>query len=82
MRYVCLRHEALFLLRYLPAGVRIWNDANIPVMWWRVVLMQMVKDKITLCREMLPETAGVDRDAAFSEVVGFLEVRSSARCPG
>lgn len=36
--------------------------------------MQMVKDKITLCREMLPETAGVDRDAAFSEVVGFLEV--------
>lgn len=36
--------------------------------------MQMVKDKITLCREMLPETAGVDRDPAFSEVVGFLEV--------
>lgn len=35
----------------------------------------MVKDKITLCREMLPQTAGVERDAAFSEVVGFLEVR-------
>lgn len=33
----------------------------------------MVKDKITLCREMLPESAGVERDAAFSEVVGFLE---------
>lgn len=39
-----------------------------------MVGVQMVKDKITLCREMLPETAGVDRDAAFSEVVGFLEV--------
>eukprot|EP00903_Cladosiphon_okamuranus_P005348 g5344.t1 len=35
--------------------------------------LQMVKDKITLCRQMLPESAGVDRDAAFSEVVGFLE---------
>ncbi|CAM9711501.1 unnamed protein product [Pylaiella littoralis] len=35
--------------------------------------LQMVKDKINLCREMLPETAGVERDAAFSEVVGFLE---------
>ncbi|CAM9576659.1 unnamed protein product, partial [Scytosiphon promiscuus] len=35
--------------------------------------LQMVKDKITLCREMLPESAGVDMDPAFSEVVGFLE---------
>lgn len=33
----------------------------------------MVKDKITLCREMLPESAGVDKDPALSEVVGFLE---------
>lgn len=38
------------------------------------MLIQMVKDKITLCREMLPQTAGVDKDPAFSEVVGFLEV--------
>lgn len=37
------------------------------------MFVQMVKDKINLCREMLPETAGVERDAAFSEVVGFLE---------
>ncbi|CAN0339365.1 unnamed protein product [Ectocarpus sp. 12 AP-2014] len=35
--------------------------------------LQMVKDKITLCREMLPESAGVDKDPALSEVVGFLE---------
>ncbi|CAM9649689.1 unnamed protein product [Ectocarpus fasciculatus] len=35
--------------------------------------LQMVKDKITLCREMLPESAGVDKDPAMSEVVGFLE---------
>lgn len=34
---------------------------------------QMVKDKITLCRQMLPESAGVDKDDALSEVVGFLE---------
>lgn len=33
----------------------------------------MVKDKITLCRQMLPESAGVDNDGALSEVVGFLE---------
>lgn len=33
----------------------------------------MVKDKITLCRQMLPESAGVNHDEAFSEVVGFLE---------
>lgn len=39
-----------------------------------VSCVQMVKDKITLCREMLPESAGVDKDPAFSEVVGFLEV--------
>eukprot|EP00904_Undaria_pinnatifida_P013217 jgi/Undpi1/9025/HiC_scaffold_26.g11485.m1 len=35
--------------------------------------LQMVKDKITLCRQMLPESAGVDKDDALSEVVGFLE---------
>lgn len=34
---------------------------------------QMVKDKITLCRQMLPESAGVEHDDALSEVVGFLE---------
>lgn len=33
----------------------------------------MVSDKITLCRQMLPESAGVDKDEALSEVVGFLE---------
>lgn len=37
------------------------------------MFVQMVKDKITLCRQMLPESAGVERDATFSEVVGFLE---------
>ena len=36
-------------------------------------MLQMVKDKITLCRQMLPESAGVDKDDALSEVVGFLE---------
>lgn len=39
------------------------------MMYWA----QMVKDKITLCRQMLPESAGVDNDEALSEVVGFLE---------
>lgn len=33
----------------------------------------MVKDKITLCRQMLPESAGVEKDEALSEVLGFLE---------
>lgn len=33
----------------------------------------MVSDKITLCRQMLPESAGVSKDDALSEVVGFLE---------
>lgn len=33
----------------------------------------MVKDKITLCRQMLPESPGVEHDEALSEVVGFLE---------
>lgn len=33
----------------------------------------MVKDKITLCRQMLPESPGVEEDDALSEVVGFLE---------
>lgn len=45
----------------------LWNSGEL------IAFVQMVKDKITLCREMLPESAGVDKDPAFSEVVGFLE---------
>lgn len=33
----------------------------------------MVSDKITLCRQMLPQSEGVEKDEALSEVVGFLE---------
>uniref|UniRef100_A0A7S2W1F0 VHS domain-containing protein n=1 Tax=Rhizochromulina marina TaxID=1034831 RepID=A0A7S2W1F0_9STRA len=32
-----------------------------------------VEEKIKLCREMLPESPGIEHDEALSEVVGFLE---------
>lgn len=60
--------NTVLLVIFCPAIV--WYDDAAP---WSVVIGQMVKDKITLCREMLPESAGVDKDPALSEVVGFLE---------
>ena len=55
--------------RYTLPGILNTNGA------WGVAFPspQMVKDKIILCRQMLPESAGVGKDEALSEVVGFLE---------
>jgi hypothetical protein len=33
----------------------------------------VVGEKVKLCREMLPQSAGVDHDETLAEVVGFLE---------
>jgi len=33
----------------------------------------VVEEKVKLCREMLPESRGIEQDEALSEVIGFLE---------
>lgn len=35
--------------------------------------IQVVQEKIDLCRDMLPESPGIEQDEALAEVVGFLE---------
>ncbi|CAN0078535.1 unnamed protein product [Ascophyllum nodosum] len=57
----------------LGGGVKEAPEASPQTMEKLEVDLQMVKDKIILCRQMLPESAGVGKDEALSEVVGFLE---------
>jgi len=35
--------------------------------------LKVVEEKVKLCREMLPQSAGVEHDETLAEVVGFLE---------
>jgi hypothetical protein len=35
--------------------------------------LEVVADRVRLCREMLPLSPGIGQDAALAEVVGFLE---------
>ena len=35
--------------------------------------LNAVEDKVKLCREMLPHSAGVEKDELLAEIVGFLE---------
>lgn len=51
----------------VPSNTEVDKNAKL------IADLNVVLEKIRLCREMLPESPGISNDEALSEVVGFLE---------